>query len=343
MLGTEIVGSAVAAEVYKDGRQIVNNINQTVNYAHDLKKHYKRLTDIAEKLSARKEDIVAEANKYKTKQFTRECQVWMSTVTKSEEDVQKLKAKYEKVRGKKRLWRVFHHRFRAKLSKSMAEKCDELQNLWSEAKFERGMMVEKLPECVRIMHAPKIEDKPSLHCVVEDILSLLRGGNVTKIGLWGMVGIGKTTIMQNLNDNEDIARMFDIVIWIRVSQDWSVEKLQHVIIDRLKLNMEGITNVDEIAWRISMELECKRYLLLLDEVWHILDLKKIGIYGNQKDSKVVLATRYRHICHEMDAVIIMERMSEVDAWKMFKEIVGQNINISGVEPKIGRASCRERV
>ena len=340
MLGTEIVGSAVAAEVYKDGRRIVNNINQTVNYAHDLKKHYKRLTDIAEKLSARKEDIVAEANKYKTKQFTRECQVWMSTVTKSEEDVQKLKTKYEKARGKKRLWRVFHHRFRAKLSKSMAEKCDELHILWSDAKFERGMMVEKLPECVRIMHAPKIEDKPSLHCVVEDILSLLRDGNVKKIGLWGMVGIGKTTITQNLNDNKDIAKMFDIVIWVHVSREWSVEKLQHVIIDRLKLNMEGITNVDEIAWRISMELECKRYLLLLDEVWHILDLKKIGIYGNQKDSKVVLATRYRHICHEMDALIIMERMSEVDAWKMFKEIVGQNINISGVEP-IAKLVVRE--
>ncbi|KAK4605420.1 hypothetical protein RGQ29_013472 [Quercus rubra] len=340
MLGTEIVGSAVAAEVYKDGRRIVNSINQTVNYAHDLKKHYKRLTDIAEKLSARKEDIVAEANKYKTKQFTRECQVWMSTVTKSEEDVQKLKTKYEKVRGKKRLWRVFHHRFHAKLSKCMAEKCDELHILWSDAKFERGMMVEKLPECVRIMHAPKIEDKPSLHCVVEDILSLLRDGNVKKIGLWGMVGIGKTTITQNLNDNKDIAKMFDIVIWVHVSREWSVEKLQHVIIDRLKLNMEGITNVDEIAWRISMELECKRYLLLLDEVWHILDLKKIGIYGNQKDSKVVLATRYRHICHEMDALIIMERMSEVDAWKMFKEIVGQNINISGVEP-IAKLVVRE--
>ncbi|KAK7819856.1 probable disease resistance protein At4g27220 [Quercus suber] len=332
MSGTEIVGSAVAAEVYKDGRRIVNNINQTVNYARDLKKHYKRLTDIAEKLSARKEDIVAEANKYKTKQFTRECQVWMSTVTKSEEDVQKLKTKYEKVRGKKRLWRVFNHRFRAKLSKSMAEKCNELHNLWSEAKFERGMMVEKPPERVRIMHAPKIEDKPSLHCVVEDILSLLRDGNVKKIGLWGMVGIGKTTIMQNLNDNEDIAKMFDIVIWVHVSQDWSVEKLQHVIVDRLKLNIEGITSVDEIAWRISMELECKRYLLLLDEVWHILDLKKIGIYGNQKDSKVVLATRYRQICHEMDALINVKRMSKDDAWKMFKEKVGQNINISGVEP-----------
>ena len=340
MSGTEIVGSAVAAEVYKDGKRIVNNINQTVNYARDLKKHYKRLTGIAEKLSARKEDTVAEANKYKTKQFTRECQVWMSTVTKSEEDVQKLKTKYEKVRGKKRLWRVFHHRFRAKLSKSMAEKCDELHNLWSEAKFERGMMVEKPPERVRIMHAPKIEDKPSLHCVVEDILSLLRDGNVKKIGLWGMVGIGKTTIMQNLNDNEDIARMFDIVIWVHVSQDWSVEKLQHVIIDRLKLNMEGITNVDEIAWRISMELECKRYLLLLDEVWDILDLKKIGIYDNQKDSKVVLATRYRHICREMDALINVKRMSKEDAWKMFKEKVGQNINISGVEP-IAKLVVRE--
>lgn len=336
MLGTD----AVAAEVYKDGRQIVNHINQTVNYARDMKKHYEWLTDIAEKLSAKKKDIVAEANKYKTKQFSAVCQVWLSKVSKSEEDVQELKTKYEKVRGKKGIWRFLHHRLRAKLSKSMEEKCNELQKHWLEEMKVPEMLVEKPPDRVRIIHAPKIEDKPSVHCIVEDILSLLRDGNVKKIGLWGMVGIGKTTIMENLNDNEEIARMFDIVILVHVSQDRSVEKLQRKIIDRLKLNIEGITSVDEIAWRIHVELQCKRYLLLLDDVWHTLDLKKIGIYGNQKDSKVVLATRYHKICHGMDELVIMKRMSEVDAWKMFKEIVGQNINISGVEP-IAKLVVRE--
>ena len=329
MLGPEIAASAVVAEIYKDGREF---LNKTVNYSQDLKKNYEKLTCIAQMLSARKEDMVEEANKYKSKQFYKECQAWMSIVTEREKDVQELKTKYEKLRGKKWVWKFFNRHIRAKLSKSMADKCNDLHYLLSDVKFERGMLVEKPPDRVKIIHAPKIEDNYSLRCVVEEILSLLRDGNIKKIGLWGMAGIGKTTIMQNLNDNEHIARMFDIVIWVNVSQDRGVEKLQHVIIDRLKLNMEGMTNVDGIACKISEELEGKRFLLLLDEVRDILDLRKIGIYDNQKDSKVVLATRYHHICRDMDELINVKRMSKDDAWKMFKEKVGQNIYTSGVEP-----------
>jgi disease resistance protein RPS2 len=115
-----------------------------------------------------------------------------------------------------------------------------------------------------------------------------------------MAGIGKTTILQNLNNNEAIAKMFDIVIWVTVSKDWSLEKLQHSIAARLKLNMEGMTDPNEIAQQIRGELKSKRCLLLLDEVWEILDLPLIGMYDNEKDSKVVLATRHRHVCYDME-------------------------------------------
>jgi disease resistance protein RPS2 len=43
------------------------------------------------------------------------------------------------------------------------------------------------------------------------------------------------------------------------------------------------------------------YLLLLDDVWDILDLHVIGIPDNENDSKVVLATRYRDICFDLEA------------------------------------------
>ena len=36
-----------------------------------------------------------------------------------------------------------------------------------------------------------------------------------------------------------------------------------------------------------MELKCKRYFLLLDEVWYILDLHMISVNDNQKDSSGV--------------------------------------------------------
>ncbi|GMY04904.1 probable disease resistance protein At4g27220 [Fagus crenata] len=164
------------------------------------------------------------------------------------------------------------------------------------------------------MHAAKIEDKLSLYKVVEEILGLLKDRDVKRIGLWGSGGIGKTTIMRNLNNHEDIAKMFDIVIWITISKDRSEEKLQHAITDWLKMNME---------------------------VWNILDLPKLGIQDNQKDSKVVLVTRFPKICCDMKTELInMKQMFGADAWKMFTEKVGQNVNLPFIEP-IAKLVVRE--
>jgi disease resistance protein RPS2 len=105
-----------------------------------------------------------------------------------------------------------------------------------------------------------------------------------------------------VNNNEEIAKMFEIVIWLIVSNDWSIQKLQRKIMQRLKLNVEDTIDLNEVALLISIDLKCKKYLLLLDEVWEAFKLTEIGIYGNQKDSKVVLATRDHRICQEMDTL-----------------------------------------
>jgi disease resistance protein RPS2 len=75
----------------------------------------------------------------------------------------------------------------------MAKKCKELHNLRLDEKFETIVLVEKLPEAVRTMHAPKTKDKSSLHWAIKEILDLLRDRNIRRIGLWGMLRIGKQT------------------------------------------------------------------------------------------------------------------------------------------------------
>jgi len=140
----------------------------------------------------------------------------------------------------------------------LAAKCEELHSLWAQGRLETEAVVERPPEPVRTMHAPKTENKPSMHCAVEEILGYLRDREVKRIGLWGTVGVGKTTIMHNLNDDVEISKMFDIVISASVSKESSIEKLQKAIAQTLKLNTEGISDLKEILWRILEELENKR-------------------------------------------------------------------------------------
>ena len=55
--------------------------------------------------------------------------------------------------------------------------------------------IEERPGPVRKIPAPKIEDNSSLHKVVEDVVSFLEDKQTRRIGIWGTVGTGKTTIM----------------------------------------------------------------------------------------------------------------------------------------------------
>jgi disease resistance protein RPS2 len=323
-------------ELCKEGNNVASYISSKIDYAKDLKDNYKRLKEATEKLSAMRNDMENAAKRDRTKELTEECKVWIRSVEESKKEVQKLetvyKKKYENRNGK--FWDPLFSPKRVKLSKQMEKKCTELQGL-----FSKGILtlIEKTPErVIPILHAPKIEDKSSLHLAVKEILGHLRDPAVKRVGLWGIVGIGKTTIMQNMNNNADVAKMFDIVIWLTLSEDLSIEKLQRAITQRLKLKVEDITEPDEIAERIRTELECKKYLLLLDDVWKDFDLRKIGISCNKKDSKVVLATRLKHICDGMvtDEEVQVQRLSEDDAYEMFKEKLGRNVNLSGtIEPK----------
>ncbi|KAI6678984.1 hypothetical protein NL676_039780 [Syzygium grande] len=219
-----------------------------------------------------------------------ECEDWIGKVEVVEEEALQLYSKYKK--EIEHAWRFPRFRSRANLSKHMAKKREELQDLIKEGKLDNELVAERPPEPVIVIDAPRTEGKPSLHETVEEILGFLRERNVKRIGLWGMVGIGKTTVLQNLNNNEEVKKMFDIVIWVSVSKVGSIEKVQDAITRRLKLKVEGGVNAVETAQLISNELGGMRYLLLLDEVWDPLDLHEIGIPNNDKDSRVVIASRF---------------------------------------------------
>jgi disease resistance protein RPS2 len=325
------LAGAVVGEVYRDGR---NYFNSRINYAKNLENNHIRLKEVAKNLSAKMKDMENAANRDRTKELSEECKCWIDRVKESEEEVQVLETDYEKIKNQNRnLLSKSFSRNRAKVSKRMEKKLTELLELYSEGTIR---LDEKPPERVIRIGAPKIEGKSSLHLAVKEILGHLRTPDIKRVGLWGIMGVGKTAIMQNMNNNADVAKMFDIVIWLTVSKYLGIEKLLRAITQRLKLNVEDITEPDEIAQRIRTELEHKKYLLLLDEVSEVFDLCKIGISCNQNDSKVVLATRFIHICDgmETDVEVQVQRLSEDDAYEMFWEKVGQNVSLSGtVEPK----------
>ena len=98
--------------------------------------------------------------------------------------------------------------------------------------------------------------------------------------------------------------------------------------------MQGITDIEEAALIIFEELKENKYLILLDEVWDMIDLNRIMGINDNKDKKVVLASRYDDVCNDMEVneIVDVEPLSLTDAWKIFKEKVGHPISNPLIEP-----------
>ncbi|KAI8026773.1 Disease resistance protein RPS2 [Camellia lanceoleosa] len=91
------------------------------------------------------------------------------------------------------------------------------------------ILVNRPPETVVNMRAPDIKKFETLRKSLEQILDLLKGNKVKGIRIHGPLGIGKTTIMLNLNNHEQPAKMFDIVIWLKVSKEGEQGKFEQEV------------------------------------------------------------------------------------------------------------------
>ncbi|KAM7477970.1 hypothetical protein LguiA_026183 [Lonicera macranthoides] len=251
---------------------------------------------------------------------------WIQEVTKLEKDDEETYAKYKRKKNKSKFLHYFTYSKLCKKMKNLLEVADRLEGTQL-----GNILVRKEPDrVVEMKGAPDIKNFRTLSKPLEKILGLLTKGKIKGIKIHGMMGTGKTTIMQNLNNHEKIAAMFDLVIWVNVSMEenkrnFSPEQMQQSIVQRLNLDVEG-ANDDKIAEKIRGVLWDKKCLLLLDGVKKDFELNQIGIdlnYGN--GSNLVLTTRMVHVYDSIvDQAVKVERLSNEEAICMFKKVLGQS-------------------
>ncbi|KAG1342040.1 putative Disease resistance protein RPS2 [Cocos nucifera] len=200
---------------------------------------------------------------------------------------------------------------------------------------------------------------------LDKILRYLNDDHVGIIGIWGMGGVGKTTLLKGINNdflpveggisNNSVlsgqrSAIFDHVIWATVSKECTVNKLQQIIAS--SLGMPSSDNEHEEATErvqaaaISNHLKCRNFLLLLDDLWDKVDLEAVGVPipsrrpTGQNKHKVVFTTRMEQVCHSMkdDRRIKMNCLEPKDAENLFREMVRQDTLES--DPRILRLAMQ---
>ncbi|XVF11231.1 hypothetical protein REPUB_Repub08aG0008500 [Reevesia pubescens] len=210
-----------------------------------------------------------------------------------------------------------------KFGKQIAKMVQDVVDHKSKGVFDR--VVEDVPTTL-------VTERPSEHTVglestFNKAWSSLEAENVGIIGLYGMGGVGKTTLLNKINNKFCKApNRYDVVIWVVVSKGFYIGKVQDDIAKRIGIIDEAWNNKppEGKALGIFRVLKDKKFVLLLDDIWKRVDLLKVGIPlpTQENGSKVVFTTRSVDVCGQMKAhKIPVECLPEEKAWELFTKNV----------------------
>jgi hypothetical protein len=150
--------------------------------------------------------------------------------------------------------------------------------------------------------------------------SLLMDDKFSTIAIYGMGGVGKTTMLQYIHN--ELLERGDIshrVYWVIVSRDFSIKRLQNLIAQRLCLDLSSEDDVLHRAVKLSKELtKKKKWILILDDLWNSFELHVVGIPVNLKGCKLIITTRSEEVCKRMDSQhkIKLKPLCEREAWTL---------------------------
>ncbi|KAG1334077.1 disease resistance protein RPM1-like [Cocos nucifera] len=157
------------------------------------------------------------------------------------------------------------------------------------------------------------------------------------VSVWGMGGLGKTTLVTNVYNS--VKEMFECHAWITISQTYAVDDLLRRMIKELYRSAEKIPplkkkeNVEKIpdnirrmdhqslAGTVRRFLEQKKYLIILDDVWDPKAFDNIGeaLIVDNKGSRIIITTRSGEVAslaHD-SRKLQLEVLQRSDAWDLF--------------------------
>ncbi|KAG5224090.1 disease resistance protein [Salix suchowensis] len=181
------------------------------------------------------------------------------------------------------------------------------------------------------------------------IWSLLMDDEVPSIGIYGMGGVGKTTLLQHIHNK--LLQRPDIcnhIWWVTVSQNFSINRLHNLISKRVdkRLYLELSSEDDDLhrAAKLSEELRKKqKWILILDDLWNSFELHEVGIPVPLKGCKLITTTRSKRVCQQISCQhkIEVKPLSAGEAWTLFMERLGHEITLSPVVERIAKDVARE--
>ncbi|KAJ4718621.1 Disease resistance protein [Melia azedarach] len=295
-----------------------------VEYHRKLDENMEKLKSMLQELNSQKEDTeeTLKAQSDRGRKAKNEVDNWLRNVKKINDETDDIEKEVNKGR----------YFSRARLGKLVQEKIEKVQEYQQKGRFftSTSLVIDVAPAPPKgvILPAKQVVGERNKK-IVEEIWKHLMSDKITKVGVYGMGGIGKTTIMTLINNKlQKEAHKFDHVIWLTVSQTLDHMKLQNDIAKALHKDLEEKEAKIKRAGELLQILEGKRFVLILDDMWEAFSLEEVGIPEPTEDNgcKLVITTRSMDVCRSMSvAEVRVQPLTKEEALNLFLDKVGRSI------------------
>ncbi|XP_044475554.1 uncharacterized protein LOC123203298 isoform X2 [Mangifera indica] len=327
-----------------------------INYVFRYQSYMKKLKEQVKELEIRRDGVKehVEVVERQGEEIYNEVTEWLKSVEEFMERVAKVVDDEDKAKRScfKGLCPDLIRRYR--LSKEAEEVAEAGAKVLEKGKFSRFSHPPFLQRTESIFVGKEYEHFDSRESNFQEIMDALKDSTVNMIGVHGMGGVGKTTLVKKVAWKAKEDRLFDEVVIAEVTHTPDLKQIQANIASHLDMSFKDQESVFGRANQLRHRLKkSKRILVIVDNIWEKLDLKDVGIPlsyddkgGIPQDRKesndekercaILLTTRKLDVLNQMETQknILVEPLAGDDARSLFEKIVGDLSDKHGIAAEI---------
>ncbi|XP_065850291.1 probable disease resistance protein At4g27220 [Euphorbia lathyris] len=324
-----IVSSLVGLLTDPIKQYVVTPIKQHISYSFTCDSNVQRLHDEVEQLKNKRFRLQqsVDAATRKGDEIYPNVTEWLSTAAKDIEEAEELIHGREEAKKKCFLGFCPNLKTRYQLSKKAYKEASVKGKLLQDAQGLDPISFSPSPPQIIEDNKYGRDALPSRRLILHQIMDALNDPNLNIIGVYGLGGIGKTTLANEILRKAAEQKLFGTVILVAVSQTPDLRRIQGEIADPLGLEFQA-KEVPGRARELQQALNKVKVLIILDDLWQKLDLNAVGIPSGDAcgGCKILLTSRRKHVlsnemCTQKEFPLAV--LEPEETWRLFEMSVSK--------------------